>query len=140
MNSKRTNVLKLPKNSSSSAFTIVELLIVIVIIGILAAITIVSYTGITARANQASLQSDLTNNAKKLGLYYALYGAYPNLDPSTKCPIAPSTIDDKYCLKPSNSAQLDYKAITPYTTYTLSISKSNQSYGITDKETVKNYV
>jgi len=32
-------------------FTIVELLVVIVVIGILAAITIVSYTGITARAN-----------------------------------------------------------------------------------------
>ncbi|PIZ60082.1 hypothetical protein COY18_01845, partial [Candidatus Saccharibacteria bacterium CG_4_10_14_0_2_um_filter_41_11] len=32
-------------------FTIVELLVVIVVIGILAAITIVSYTGITAKAN-----------------------------------------------------------------------------------------
>lgn len=32
-------------------FTIVELLIVIVVIGILAAITIVAYSGITARAN-----------------------------------------------------------------------------------------
>ena len=36
---------------SQSGFTIVELLIVIVVIGILAAITIVAYSGITARAN-----------------------------------------------------------------------------------------
>lgn len=48
-----------------NAFTIVELLIVIVIIGILAAITIVSYTGITQRANEATLKSDLANNKKR---------------------------------------------------------------------------
>ena len=39
-------------------FTIVELLIVIVVIGILAAIVIVAYSGITARAN---LQKSVTN-------------------------------------------------------------------------------
>ena len=38
-------------------FTIVELLIVIVIIAILAAITIVAYNGITQRANTSSAQS-----------------------------------------------------------------------------------
>ena len=49
-----------------NGFTIVELLIVIVIIGILAAITIVAYNGIQDRARNASIQSDLTNFAKKL--------------------------------------------------------------------------
>lgn len=39
-------------------FTIVELLVVIVVIGILAAITIVSYTGVTARANAAKAVSN----------------------------------------------------------------------------------
>jgi len=39
-------------------FTIVELLVVIVVIGILAAITIVSYTGVTARANAAKALSN----------------------------------------------------------------------------------
>lgn len=38
-------------NRKDSGFTIVELLVVIVVIGILAAITIVSYTGITTKAN-----------------------------------------------------------------------------------------
>ncbi len=42
----------------SRGFTIVELLVVIVVIGILAAITIVSYTGITAKANTAKAQSN----------------------------------------------------------------------------------
>ena len=40
-------------------FTILELLIVIVIIGILATITIVTYIGTTASANDTSVQSDI---------------------------------------------------------------------------------
>ncbi len=40
-------------------FTIVELLIVIVIIGILAAITIVAYNGIQTRAREAAVKTDL---------------------------------------------------------------------------------
>ncbi|MEP7204972.1 MAG: type II secretion system protein [Candidatus Saccharibacteria bacterium] len=43
---------------SQSGFTIVELLIVIVVIGILAAITIVAYGGITSRANTAKAQTN----------------------------------------------------------------------------------
>jgi prepilin-type N-terminal cleavage/methylation domain-containing protein len=45
------------KINKDQGFTIVELLVVIVVIGILAAITIVSYAGITARANSASSQA-----------------------------------------------------------------------------------
>lgn len=51
---------------SQSGFTIVELLIVIVVIAILAAITLVAYNGIQQSARLATLQSDLTNNAKLL--------------------------------------------------------------------------
>lgn len=58
-------------------FTIVELLIVVVVIAILAAITIVSYQGITARANDTAVQSDLSAVAKQLQAYYVENGAYP---------------------------------------------------------------
>jgi len=48
------NVKTLKKDNG---FTIVELLVVIAVIGILAAITLVSYAGITARANASSAQA-----------------------------------------------------------------------------------
>lgn len=58
-------------------FTIVELLIVIVVIAILAAITVVAYNGIQNRANDTAVQSDLAAMAKKIKLYHAENGAYP---------------------------------------------------------------
>ena len=58
-------------------FTIVELLIVIVVIGILAAITIVAYNGIQQRARDAERKSDISAIQKTLELYYADNGSYP---------------------------------------------------------------
>jgi len=50
--------------STKRGFTIVELLVVIVVIGILAAITVVAYTGVTQKATVSTLTSDLDNASK----------------------------------------------------------------------------
>jgi type II secretion system protein G len=60
-----------------TGFTIVELLIVIVVIAILAAITIVAYNGIQERARFSSYRSDIAMINKAVLLYYADNGAYP---------------------------------------------------------------
>jgi prepilin-type N-terminal cleavage/methylation domain-containing protein len=58
-------------------FTIVELLIVIVIIAILAAITIVAYNGIQARANTSASQQAANTLMKKVEAYNAIKSTYP---------------------------------------------------------------
>lgn len=58
-------------------FTIVELLIVIVVIAILAAISIVAYTGVQGRAHNTAVQNDLRNMGQILELYNIEHGYYP---------------------------------------------------------------
>lgn len=55
-------------------FTVVELLVVIVVIGILAAITIVSFTGVQKHARDVSLQSDMKNASQTVELWLAKNG------------------------------------------------------------------
>lgn len=63
--------------NKSQGFTIVELLIVVVVIAILAAITIVSYNGITNKANASAAKSTAASLQKKIELYQADKGRYP---------------------------------------------------------------
>ena len=65
--------------TKSQGFTIVELLIVVVVIAILAAITIVSYNGITTRANQSAIKSTVASVQKKAEAYNAENNIYPTL-------------------------------------------------------------
>ncbi len=58
-------------------FTIVELLIVIVIIGILAALVIVAYTGIQNRAKTEKYRVDAIALVKKIEAYNVVTSVYP---------------------------------------------------------------
>lgn len=63
---------------STSGFTIVELLIVIVVIAILAAIGVVAYNGTQNRAREATADASLTQIARKLSLYKVAHDSYPD--------------------------------------------------------------
>jgi len=116
------------KISSHSAFTIVELLVVIVVIGILAAITIVAYTGISQKAVASSLQSDLNQASKQLEMFYIDNSVYPNA--INDCPTPTST---NLCLKPSGSNQFtDYSPnnTTNPPTYSLAAKNNTTIYTV----------
>ena len=64
-------------------FTIIELLIVVIVIAILAAITLVAYNGITGNAKRSALKSDLEGAVKMLQMKTSEDGEYPE-DPTFK--------------------------------------------------------
>lgn len=65
------------KTQATKGFTLVELLIVIVVIAILAAITLVSYNGIQKRAKNTAIISAASQSMTLIRSYIALEGKYP---------------------------------------------------------------
>lgn len=62
-----------------SGFTIVELLIVIVVIGILAALVVTTFSGIQKKARDSERQTDINAVHGQVEAYYAQNGRYPGL-------------------------------------------------------------
>ncbi len=116
------HVVSSKKYNNKLGFTIVELLVVIVVIGILAAITIVSYTGISQRATVASLQSDLSNASTQLKMDQVVNGAFPGtLAAANSGKGIPASAGTSYQYQLSNS--------NPQT-FCITATKSGQSYKI----------
>jgi general secretion pathway protein G len=62
-----------------AGFTIVELLIVIIVIGILATLVITTFTGIQQKARNTKRQTDINAIQGQVEAYYASNGKYPTL-------------------------------------------------------------
>ena len=96
-----------------AGFTIVELLVVIVVIAILAAITITTYRGIQVRAGSTTLKSDLAGAAKQLEIEKVEEDHYPGangvktdggtLHKSTRTTFQYTKTGDSYCLTATSS-------------------------------------
>ena len=65
------------RTKSQKGFTIVELLIVIVVIAILAAISIVAYTGVQNNARLTQYQADAKTVIDAANAYNAEHGTFP---------------------------------------------------------------
>lgn len=97
------------QNKQPSGFTIVELLIVIVVIGILAAITIVAFNGIQQRGRDSQRVSDITTIKKSLELFHAQNGYYPNVAQLTSTNFKRDTLQLPDTLRPpGTTSQLGY--------------------------------
>lgn len=60
-------------------FTIVELLIVIVVIGILATLVIITFSGIQQKSRNTARQTDVNAIQSAVEAFYAQHGFYPTL-------------------------------------------------------------
>ena len=65
------------KRINSSGFTLIELMIVIAIIGILAAIAIPQFASYRVKSHNSAALSDLRNVKTHLEAYFADYKYYP---------------------------------------------------------------
>jgi prepilin-type N-terminal cleavage/methylation domain-containing protein len=69
-------------NNKQSAFTLIELLMVIAIIGILAGILIPAVGAVRKQANVAASKSQLSNYVNAIGLFKSEYNFYPDFGAS----------------------------------------------------------
>lgn len=87
----------------SEAFSIVELIIVIIVIGILAGIITTSYSSVLKKVAVEAQKNDLINAATKIKSYKSQHGIYPNS--ITDCP-NPAT--DNICADKTDGSELTY--------------------------------
>lgn len=105
-----------------SGFTIVELLIVIVIIAILAAITIVAFNGVQQRARESSVKSALSQAKRKLEIYKVDNSGYPLTGN-----LASAQVND--------SPDASYQYTSNGTTYCMTASNGTTSFQATESTT-----
>ncbi|MDB5165478.1 MAG: hypothetical protein JWM00_368 [Candidatus Saccharibacteria bacterium] len=105
---------------TKSGFTIVELLIVIVVIGILAAITIVAYNGIQQRARVSSVSSALNQAAKKIAVWQV---DNPGVSPSS---LSTAGVSD------TSDVAFQYSQTGGGTGYCITATTGSVSYKITE--------
>ncbi|EKD58744.1 MAG: hypothetical protein ACD_56C00059G0002 [uncultured bacterium] len=68
------------KEKNKKAFTLIELLIVIAIIGVLASTVLINTNGARKRAKDAKRIIEVSQIQSALEMYYAQYGRYPDSD------------------------------------------------------------
>lgn len=111
-------------------FTLVELMVVIAILGILAALAVPKFANATDTAKDARLKADLRTLDGALNMYYSAHNAYPN----ALTDLVPTYIANVPTDAQGNALLYDKTNYTPYQlsgndhTGTLRSSPGSQNY------------
>jgi prepilin-type N-terminal cleavage/methylation domain-containing protein len=134
-------VIMRAKQKRHSGFTIVELLIVIVVIGILAAITIVSFNGIQNRASDTVIMADLKNFKTKVELSKATLGEYPaGLSASNMTVVGFKASKSAYATSPTTANNFWYCRNSTLDKWSLTVlSKSGGIFYVTESGSPTKY-
>lgn len=76
--------MKILDKRKQQGFTVIELIVVLVIIGILASLIVFSYNGVRSRDRDALRQSDIDTLQGHLEIFYAENSRYPTLSQLNK--------------------------------------------------------
>jgi len=108
--------MNLKNKNRSEGFTIVELLIVIVVIGILALLVITTYSGIQAKARNSKRQSDIQSLQTQMEAYFSQNGYYPSrtdMNTASWLNTNMKSLDQNALIDPSNATQSKTLVATP---------------------------
>jgi prepilin-type N-terminal cleavage/methylation domain-containing protein len=117
------------RSRSNRGFTIVELLIVIVVIGILALLVITTYSGIQAKARNAKRQTDIQSLQTQMEAFFSQNGYYPSLTDMNSASWRATnmkSLDPNALIDPSNTSQSNTLVASPTAdSYAYAVSNSS---------------
>lgn len=116
--------------SIKKAFSIIELLVVVVIIGILATLIVGSWGFVSRNAVNTTIQNDLSNATEQLEVFNYQNKKYPT---TINCAVANSTTN--LCIRTASNSTFSYKIDSTNSNYCYSVTNSNTSYYITNNTT-----
>ncbi len=116
--------IKRNNRKKAAAFTIIELIVSIVIIGILASIAVVSYPGIKKQMTISQMNADLRTAATQLSRDFAKNGKYPDTKEES---------GDGKGITATTGTTLAYEYSSSTNTYCLSATNNGVSYYIDAK-------
>lgn len=127
----------------AKGFTIVELLIVIVVIGILALLVITTYSGIQAKARNSKRQTDIQSLQTQLEAFFSQNGYYPSLtdmNSQTWLGTNMKSLDQNALIDPSNPTQSKTLLSAPAAkSYAYAVTDSSGNSCETDDTTCAKY-